>query len=581
MAKSNSYWKGRFEKLEDEQYQKSAAYYKDVQEQFRRASNSIQLDTELWYRRLADNNGVSYGNAKRFLKESELEEFQWTVEQYINAGEEHGVDRRWMKELENASARHHISYLEAMNMQVQQHAELLSTEFEGGMTDFLHKSYGDQYYRSAFEAAKGTGVGSNLARLDSRKVDVLIRKPWAQDGANFSDRIWSNKQKLVNNLHTELAQNIIRGASPQNAIAGLAKIMEVSRSQAGRLIMTESAAISSAAQKDCFKALGVEKYEILATLDSLTSKICQELDGKVFDMKDYEVGTTAPPFHPNCRSTTVPHFDDEFTEGEMRAARDGTTGKTVYMDGKLNYKEWEKEFVSDTLDDSLADKVKKGTKGVLTGEKILNYNELPEKVRGSFEEGLKHADTRVGALLQHEMADTQYYITESKNSEYTELVNVIGINPQKGSGSVAHEMFHRIDDKYKVTKNSNMLNSFYADLKSNEELYANPSTFLQKEYPAMFENSVLGKQKILKKEYEGISDIFSALSDGTIKLGYGHSEKYWTEKPERRLKEIWAQYGRTYYENNAEVKAVLNNLFPTGSERVNMKLKGLVDDVER
>lgn len=345
MAKSNSYWKGRFEKLEDEQYQKSAAYYKDVQEQFRRASNSIQLDTELWYRRLADNNGVSYGNAKRFLKESELEEFQWTVEQYINAGEEHGVDRRWMKELENASARHHISYLEAMNMQVQQHAELLSTEFEGGMTDFLHKSYGDQYYRSAFEAAKGTGVGSNLARLDSRKVDVLIRKPWAQDGANFSDRIWSNKQKLVNNLHTELAQNIIRGASPQNAIAGLAKTMEVSRSQAGRLIMTESAAISSAAQKDCFKALGVEKYEILATLDSLTSKICQELDGKVFDMKDYEVGTTAPPFHPNCRSTTVPHFDDEFIEGEMRAARDGTTGKTVYMDGKLKYKEWEKEFV--------------------------------------------------------------------------------------------------------------------------------------------------------------------------------------------------------------------------------------------
>lgn len=345
MAKSNSYWKGRFEKLEDEQYQKSAAYYKDVQEQFRRASNSIQLDTELWYRRLADNNGVSYGNAKRFLKESELEEFQWTVEQYINAGEEHGVDRRWMKELENASARHHISYLEAMNMQVQQHAELLSTEFEGGMTDFLHKSYGDQYYRNAFEAAKGTGVGSNLARLDSRKVDVLIRKPWAQDGANFSDRIWSNKQKLVNNLHTELAQNIIRGASPQNAIAGLAKIMEVSRSQAGRLIMTESAAISSAAQKDCFKALGVEKYEILATLDSLTSKICQELDGKVFDMKDYEVGTTAPPFHPNCRSTTVPHFDDEFTEGEMRAARDEKTGKTTYVPASMNYSQWEKQFV--------------------------------------------------------------------------------------------------------------------------------------------------------------------------------------------------------------------------------------------
>lgn len=45
--------------------------------------------------------------------------------------------------------------------------------------------------------------------------------------------------------------------------------------------MTESAAFSSIAQKDCFKDLGVEEYEIIATLDSKTSDICQALDGKV------------------------------------------------------------------------------------------------------------------------------------------------------------------------------------------------------------------------------------------------------------------------------------------------------------
>lgn len=346
MAKKNpDYWKGRMAALEDRQCRKGVAYYKDIQEQFRRASNSIQMDIERWYMRLAENNEISYAAAKRLLKKGELDEFKWDVQQYIKAGEENAIDRRWMKELENASARHHISYLEAMKLQAQQHVELLSVEFEGGMTDFLHKSYADSYYHTAYEMAKGTGVGTNLARLDGGRIDMVVKRPWAQDGANFSDRIWANKEKLVNSLHTELTQNIIRGESPQKAIDSLARIMEVSRAQAGRLIMTESAAIASAAQKDSLKELGVERYEILATLDGNTSEICREIDGKVFDMKDYEVGITAPPFHPNCRSTTVPYFDDEFTDGEERAARDEETGETYYVPANMKYGEWEKKYV--------------------------------------------------------------------------------------------------------------------------------------------------------------------------------------------------------------------------------------------
>ncbi|EQH66528.1 phage head morphogenesis, SPP1 gp7 family domain protein [Clostridioides difficile DA00273] len=70
--------------------------------------------------------------------------------------------------------------------------------------------------------------------------------------------------------------------------------------------MTESAFFASASRKDCFNDLDVEKYEIIATLDLRTSNICRELDGKVFDMKDYQVGITAPPFHCRCRTTTAP-----------------------------------------------------------------------------------------------------------------------------------------------------------------------------------------------------------------------------------------------------------------------------------
>lgn len=40
-------------------------------------------------------------------------------------------------------------------------------------------------------------------------------------------------------------------------------------------------------RKDCFNDLDVEKYEIIVILDLKILNICRELDGKVFDMKDY------------------------------------------------------------------------------------------------------------------------------------------------------------------------------------------------------------------------------------------------------------------------------------------------------
>lgn len=342
MVKNSDYWKSRMQALENTQYEKSLEYYEDLKEQFRQALNGMQMDIELWYRRLAENNDISYAAAKRLLKSKEQEEFKWTVEQYIQAGEENAVDQRWMKQLENASARHHISYLEAMKLQAQQYAEVLYTQFEGGITDYLTKNFAEQFYHTAFEISKGVGIGFNLARLDTKAIDTAIRKPWAMDDKNFSDRIWENKDKLVRNLHTELSQCIIRGTDSGKAISSLAKKMNVSKSQAGNLIMTEMAAISATAQKKCFEELGVEEYEFDATLDGKTCEVCGRMDHKVFRMTDYQVGVTAPPIHPRCRCDTSPYFDDweEFGIHVQRAARDPETGKTVYVDGNLNYEEW-------------------------------------------------------------------------------------------------------------------------------------------------------------------------------------------------------------------------------------------------
>ena len=375
MAKrNNAYWQKRMEALEDEQHRCAEAYYRDMQEQFHKASDSIQRDIERWYQRLADNNGISYASAKRLLKDDELKEFKWTVEQYVKAGKENALDQRWMKELENASAKFHINRLQAMRLQIQQHAELLFKEYEGGMTDFLHQSYGEQFYRTAYEISRGTGVGFNLARIDERKIDALIKHPWAQDGASFSDRIWANKEKLVRNLHTELSQCIIRGESPQKAVSRLAKTMGVSQSQAANLILTESAAISSIAQKDCFRELEVDRYQFDATLDGRTCETCGALDQKAFKMSEFEIGITAPPIHPRCRCCIVPYFDDwdEFGIDAERAARDPETGKTIYVDGNLSYNNWKEQAFGTILKETTDKWSREAKEELLADEEVLS-----------------------------------------------------------------------------------------------------------------------------------------------------------------------------------------------------------------
>ena len=76
------------------------------------------------------------------------------------------------------------------------------------------------------------------------------------------------------------------GEAPDKAIAAISKRFNVSKQNAGRVVMTESTYFSSAAQKDCFNELGVEKYRIIGTLDTKTCNICGDMDGKVFKMSD-------------------------------------------------------------------------------------------------------------------------------------------------------------------------------------------------------------------------------------------------------------------------------------------------------
>ena len=337
------YWRGRFSILEDSAHQEAQRTIQDMEELYLDAQRSVQKEIESWYARFAVNNQISLTDARKWLTAGQLEEFHWSVEQYIKIGEQAGLDAAWLKKLENASARFHISRLEAVQTGIQQQLELLYGNQVDSLDALLKKVVGNGYTHTAFEVQKGVGLGWDITGLDQKKLETLLSKPWTTDGRTFRDRCWLNKNDLVGSVSKSLTQGLLRGDSPSKITTAIQKQFGVHRYKAGRLVNTETTYFNAVATKECYKDLDVEMVEIIETLDSHTCSICGGLDGKVIPISQYEPGVTVPPFHPNCRGTTAPAIDPKYA-GE-RAARNAD-GDVYYVPANMKYADWVQTFVN-------------------------------------------------------------------------------------------------------------------------------------------------------------------------------------------------------------------------------------------
>lgn len=546
---NGEYWQKRFELLEQAAHQQGVQCYADIEKQYRQAQKQLEGQIAAWYQRFASNNGVTLAEAKWMLNAKELAELKWDVNQYIQYGQENAINGTWVKQLENASARFHISRLEALKLQTQQSIEVMFGNQLDSIDSTMRNVYKSGYYHTAYEIQKGVGVGWDFSALDDKQISKVINKPWAVDGKNFSERIWGNRQKLVNELNNALTQNIILGKDPQKAIDEIARKMNTSKTNAGRLVMTEEAFFSSAAQKDCFDELDVEQFEIVATLDSHTSDICRGMDGKHFPMSEWKVGVTAPPFHVHCRSTTVPYFDDEFDEVGERAARDEKTGKTYFVPGNMTYKEWDKAFVhgdkSDLQEINPDDTIK-------TEEQNFDIEGNTTKLKGAmsdkdYAEYLarlnNHSNDNVKKLYSS-YADKIAGVKKSSSGAYTPASNSLTFsypderyiqNGKDKYSTVAHEYGHFFDAQAQFSDlHFNEIDTVKNNLNYTKSRFTNRASSSDEFLAAVRKDKQFLRDTLtdeIKKELRlhDASDGVQDAIDGLLweRIGWGHGDKYY------------------------------------------------------
>lgn len=423
----NSYWQERFEQIEQAANNKAVRHNSKLEKKYRQAAAEIDAQINKWYNRIAKNNQMSISEARRLLTANELKEFKWSVEQYIDYGRQNALDQQWVKELENASAKFHINRLEAMKLEVRHQIEMAMANGQQDMFDVLGDVYKDSFYRSAFELQKGVGIGFDVAKLDDTTVSRVLSKPWAADGTNFSEKLWTNKKKLINTLDTELSRMVLLGDTPDRAVKTIKEAMNSSLFQAKRLVFTEQAYFATEAQKKAFNSLDVERFEVVSSADRKVCPVCAAKDKQNFPMIEFHIGITAPPFHPLCRCVTAPFFDDEFTS-QTRIVKDDA-GEKYEIPATMNYGEWKKAFVDG------------GSKKEYRVINALPFSKVKQQ------KALKDIVAEMPPKMQEALNDTKVVLDSAHGNCYYEDSDTMHLGRNYSPEEVWHEAGHVVEYK--------------------------------------------------------------------------------------------------------------------------------------
>lgn len=348
MAKSKEYWKKRLESIADTQNKKVDTYIESLELQYKKALLSIQKDLESFYIRYGNAEGVDMFTARKLLSNAEKEMWEVSLEEYRKMA----LDEEFIDQMESMYSKSRVSRLKALEMQIRAKIEVLYTELNSELEALLENTFTDTYYQTIYEIQLGTGIGTNFAIFNEDAVEKIVSKPWKW--GHFSSTVWDNKALLLDELETALSQAFIRGDSIDKVIKTFDKRMGVGYSRAANIIQTEHAYIAGEATFKGYEETGIEEYEYLATLDTRTSQVCRDMDGKIFKLSEKVVWLNYPPLHCRCRSTTIPYFKDEESYSK-RIARDHE-GKVYYVPEDMKYHDWYNKYVKSNPDELLAEK---------------------------------------------------------------------------------------------------------------------------------------------------------------------------------------------------------------------------------
>lgn len=307
---TNKYWEDRYraEEKARELADKRVAY--QLQGVYQQHANNIQKEIDSFWQRYADKEGITKLEAKQRADRLDMVNVGFKAKQLVERANR--LRKRGQKvtsedftKAENDLMRLYNLKMKTSRLEVLQ-ANIKLHQYDLALSEFeiIDKHLIESIRRENLFSA---GVlNMTLGSFESSKIsaDSIVYANFSN--ATWSSRVWERQNELRNIVKKGVADTVLRGKGTNVLINSLKKEFDVSYGYARRLAVTESARVYSEAQKSNYEANDVEWFEIMTELKAC--QICQPFNGRIFKVSEMVPALNAPPFHPNCRCTTVPHF---------------------------------------------------------------------------------------------------------------------------------------------------------------------------------------------------------------------------------------------------------------------------------
>ena len=238
--------------------------------------------------------------------------------------------------LSSPAYAHRIGQLNELDSKISDMCSRIANAEIGVDTAHLGDIIQSAYMQTIFDVTKGADYRAAFDLIPESRVKAILSTNWS--GQMFSERVWDNTNALAGGLKHDMLVGIMAGKSEQHMADDIMNRCGVGAFEARRLVRTETTCVANMAELDGYKELDIDEYEFSACLDSRTSDLCRELDGKVFKRNSAQAGVNLPPMHPFCRSTTLPVLPSEDDLDKELAELGDEIGADVDFD------EWERNL---------------------------------------------------------------------------------------------------------------------------------------------------------------------------------------------------------------------------------------------
>lgn len=312
---TNNYWRDR----ELEHIRRSIMSDEQIMVRLRQkyfeAMREIEQQIEAFYGRYASREGLTMEEARKRVTKLDIEEYARKAKRYVEFAHSDDPMIRMLAFTDRANAEMRlynvtmkINRLELLKAHIRLELIALSSYEERLMEEVLMSSAMEEYRRQS-------GILGYTVTANEKYVSSIVNASFLT--ATWSDRLWDNHDALRHELDRLLNRGIIQGKNPRELARDLREKFDTSVYNSERLLRTELARVQQEVQKDSYEKAGFEQYEFIAEPDACP--VCRNLDGKIFNVSEMEIGENAVPIHPNCRCSTAAYMDREEWDKELRS----------------------------------------------------------------------------------------------------------------------------------------------------------------------------------------------------------------------------------------------------------------------